>query len=138
VIHRRDKFRASKIMSDRVLAHPKIEVLWDTVVEEVLDVSKNEVTGLKLKNVKTDAISTLDIKGLFVAIGHQPNTAPFKGLLDMDERGYLLANNTKTNVEGVFAAGDVQDPTYRQAVTAAGSGCMAALEAERYLESRGE
>lgn len=138
VIHRRDKLRASKIMADRVLAHPKIEMCWDSVVEEVLDVSKNEVTGLKVKNVKTDKVSTLDIKGFFVAIGHRPNTAPFKGLLDMDERGYLLANNTKTKVEGVFAAGDVQDAIYRQAVTAAGSGCMAALEAERYLESRGE
>jgi thioredoxin reductase (NADPH) len=138
IIHRRDAFRASKIMSDRVLAHEKIDVCWDTVVEDVLDVEKNEVTGLKLKNVKTGELSTLDINGLFVAIGHQPNTLPFAGQIDMDERGYILAQNTRTNVEGVFAAGDVQDAVYRQAITAAGSGCMAALEAERYLESLGE
>jgi len=138
VIHRRDAFRASKIMSDRVLAHDKIEVRWDTVVEDVLDVAKNEVTGLKLKNVKTGEATFLDVKGVFVAIGHQPNTAPFSGQIDMDERGYILAKNTRTNIEGVFAAGDVQDAVYRQAITAAGSGCMAALEAERYLESLGE
>jgi thioredoxin reductase (NADPH) len=133
VIHRRDQFRASKIMADRVLAHEKIEVIWDTVVEEVMDVSKNEVTGLKLRNVKTNAISELTVTGLFVAIGHKPNTKPFAGQLDMDHAGYLIAKNTRTNVEGVFAAGDVQDAVYRQAITAAGSGCMASLEAERYL-----
>ncbi len=133
VIHRRDQFRASKIMADRVLAHPKIEVIWDTVVEEVLDVSKNEVTGLKIRNVKTNAVSELAVTGLFVAIGHKPNTKPFVGQLDMDHAGYLITKNTRTNVDGVFAAGDVQDAVYRQAVTAAGSGCMASLEAERYL-----
>jgi thioredoxin reductase (NADPH) len=133
VIHRRDQFRASKIMADRVLAHPKIEVIWDTVVEEVLDVSKNEVTGLKIRNVKTDVVSELPVTGLFVAIGHKPNTKPFAGQLDMDHAGYLITKNTRTNVDGVFAAGDVQDAVYRQAVTAAGSGCMASLEAERYL-----
>lgn len=137
LIHRRHEFRASKIMAERATNHPKIEVVWDTVVEDVLDVARNEVSGLKLKNVKTGAVSDLAVKALFVAIGHQPNTAPFAGQLNMDERGYLITQNTRTNVEGVFAAGDVQDPTYRQAITAAGSGCMAALEAERYLEAQG-
>lgn len=135
VLHRRDQFRASKIMADRVLTHPKIEVMWNTVVEEVLDVSKNEVTGLKIRNVKTDDISELAVNGLFVAIGHTPNTKPFAGQLDTDHAGYLITKNTRTNIDGVFAAGDVQDPVYRQAVTAAGSGCMASLEAERYLAS---
>jgi thioredoxin reductase (NADPH) len=133
VIHRRDQFRASKIMADRVLAHPKIEVIWDSVVEEVMDVSKNEVTGLKIRNVKADAVSELAVTGLFVAIGHKPNTKPFKGQLDMNHAGYLITKNTRTNIDGVFAAGDVQDAVYRQAITAAGSGCMASLEAERYL-----
>jgi thioredoxin reductase (NADPH) len=137
LIHRRDEFRASKIMAERVLANPKIEVVWNSVVVDVLDVAKNEVTGLKLKNVKTGAVSDLDVKALFVAIGHQPNTDAFKGQLDMDDKGYLKAQNTRTNKVGVFAAGDVQDSSYRQAITAAGSGCMAALEAERYLESVG-
>jgi thioredoxin reductase (NADPH) len=135
VIHRRDQFRASKIMVDRLLAHPKIEVIWDSVVEEVLDVSKNEVTGLKIRNVKTNKISELKVSGLFVAVGHKPNTKPFAGQLDTDHIGYLVAKNTRTNIDGVFAAGDVQDAVYRQAVAAAGSGCMAALEAERYLGS---
>ena len=138
LIHRRDEFRASKIMADRVLQSDKIKILWDTVVEDVLDVEKNEVTGLKLKNVKTGEPSHIEIKGLFMAIGHNPNTKPFKGRIDMDDKGYIIADNTRTNVEGVFAAGDVQDSVYRQAVTAAGSGCMAALEAERYLESKGQ
>lgn len=133
LIHRRDQFRASEIMAERVLKHPKIEVLWNTVIEEVLDTEKNEVTGLKLRNVRTDESSELAVSGLFVAVGHQPNTAPFLGQLDMDHAGYLIAQNTRTNVDGIFAAGDVADPIYRQAVTAAGSGCMAALEAERYL-----
>lgn len=137
LIHRRHEFRASKIMSERALNHPKIEVVWNTVVHDVLDVTKNEVTGLKLKNVQTGAISDLDVKALFVAIGHQPNTDAFKGQLEMDDKGYLKTQNTRTNRAGVFAAGDVQDPSYRQAITAAGSGCMAALEAERYLESVG-
>jgi len=134
LIHRRDAFRASKIMADRVLQHPKIEVRWNSVIEEVLDVAKNDVTGLRLKNVKTGEISTLDIKGLFVAIGHQPNVEAFKGQLDLNDAGYIVASNTRTSRPGVFAAGDVQDPLYRQAITAAGSGCMAALEAQRYLE----
>lgn len=135
VIHRRDQFRASKIMVDRLLAHPKIEVLWDSVVEEVLDVAKNEVTGLKIRNVKSNVISELAVSGLFVAIGHKPNTQPFVGQLDTDHTGYLISKNTRTNLDGVFAAGDVQDSVYRQAITAAGSGCMAAIEAERYLEA---
>ena len=137
LIHRRHEFRASKIMTERALKNPKIEVIWDTVVQDVLDVAKNEVTGLKLKNVKTNAITDLDVKALFVAIGHKPNTEAFQGQLDMDDKGYLKTNSTRTNRAGVFAAGDVQDPSYRQAITAAGSGCMAALEAERYLESVG-
>ncbi len=137
VIHRRDQFRASQIMVDRLLAHPKVEVIWDSVIDEVLDVAKNEVTGLKIRNIKTNAISELPVNGLFVAIGHKPNTKPFAGQLDMDHAGYLVAKNTRTNIDGVFAAGDVQDSVYRQAITAAGSGCMAALEAERYLGSMG-
>jgi thioredoxin reductase (NADPH) len=137
VVHRRDKLRASKIMADRALANPKIRFVWDSAVEEVLDVSKGTVTGLRLRNLKTNAVSELGVQGVFVAIGHRPNTAPFRGQLDMDETGYLLADHTRTNVAGVFAAGDVSDRHYRQAVTAAGSGCMAALEAERYLESVG-
>jgi thioredoxin reductase (NADPH) len=137
VVHRRDKLRASKIMADRALANPKIRFVWDSAVEEVLDVSKGTVTGLRLRNLKTNAVSELAVQGVFVAIGHRPNTAPFRGQLDMDETGYLLADHTRTNVAGVFAAGDVSDRHYRQAVTAAGSGCMAALEAERYLESVG-
>ena len=137
VIHRRDQFRASQIMVDRLLAHPKVEVIWDSVIDEVLDVAKNEVTGLKIRNIKTNAISELPVNGLFVAIGHKPNTKPFVGQLDMDHAEYLVAKNTRTNIDGVFAAGDVQDSVYRQAITAAGSGCMAALEAERYLGSMG-
>ena len=133
LIHRRDAFRASRIMADRVLAHSQIEVRWNSVVHEVFDVEKNEVTGLSLKDVKTGALSNLAVSGLFIAVGHKPNTAIFRGQLDMDERGYLLTRNTRTNVEGVFAAGDAQDPVYRQAVTAAGSGCMAALEVTRFL-----
>jgi len=135
LVHRRDHFRASKIMVDRALANAKIEVLWNMVVEEVLDVAKNEVTGLKLKNVKTGQASQIEVKAFFSAIGHQPNTEPFKGQLELDPVGYIKTVNTRTNVPGVFAAGDVQDPVYRQAVTAAGSGCMAALEAQRYLET---
>lgn len=135
VVHRRNEFRASKIMADRVRNHPKIEIHWDSVVDEVLDVSKNEVTGLRLKNVKTGALTEIPVMAMFAAIGHEPNTRPFKGALEMDEQGYLITRNTRTNIPGVFAAGDVQDPHYRQAVTAAGSGCMAALEAERYLGS---
>lgn len=133
VIHRRDTFRASKIMSDRVLAAANITVKWDSVVEEVLDVAARKVTGVKLRNVKTGDLSVLDVDGLFVAIGHVPNTAIFNGQLKLDEAGYLVTDHSCTNIPGVFAAGDVQDRRYRQAIAAAGSGCMAALEAERYI-----
>jgi thioredoxin reductase (NADPH) len=135
VIHRRDEFRASRIMADRVQAHEKIEVLWNSVIDEVLDVEKNEVTGLKIRNVKTGEISDLAVAGLFVAIGHKPNTDAFKGQLSMTEQGYLIVNGVKTDIEGVYAAGDVADSVYRQAVTAAGTGCQAAIEVERYLGS---
>lgn len=137
IIHRRDKFRASRIMSDRVQAHKKIEIMWDSAVEEVLDVASNKVTGLKVRNVKTSAMTEIPVTGLFLAIGHKPNTDAFRGQINMDETGYIISPNTRTNVPGVFAAGDVQDHVYRQAITAAGSGCMAALEAQRYLESLG-
>lgn len=137
VIHRRDSFRASKIMADRVLKHPKIQVLWNKEVTEVLgnDLSMN---GVILKDLVTGQSSQMKLDGLFLAIGHKPNTDLFKGILDLNEIGYI---NTKpgssyTNIPGVFAAGDVQDPTYRQAITAAGTGCMAAIDAERWLEAQ--
>ncbi|MBI3555616.1 MAG: thioredoxin-disulfide reductase [Deltaproteobacteria bacterium] len=134
MIHRRESFRASKIMADRVLKNPKIKVLWNTAVEDVL--GKDDVTGVKLKNLKTGEASELNVAGLFVAIGHSPNTKLFKGLIEMDEAGYIITRNgSKTNIPGVFAAGDVQDHVYRQAITAAGTGCMAAIDAERYLEN---
>lgn len=134
VIHRRDEFRASRIMAERVKQHPKIKIMWNTVVDEVLDVAREEVTGLRLKNVKTGALTELPVTGVFIAIGHRPNTKAFGGQVNMDDKGYILAEHTRTNVPGVFAAGDVQDHVYRQAVTAAGSGCMAAIEVERYLK----
>ncbi len=137
VIHRRDELRASKIMQDRAFANPKIEFLWDTVVEDIL--GETSVEGLAVRNVKTDETSTLPVTGVFIAIGHKPNTDLFKGQLDMDDdTGYLITrpDSTFTNVEGVFASGDVQDHVYRQAITAAGSGCMAAIDAERWLESQ--
>jgi thioredoxin reductase (NADPH) len=135
VVHRRDQFRASKIMADRVLSNDKIEVLWDSVVTEILDPAQKKVTAVRVRNLKTGAERVLEVEGYFAAIGHKPNTDPFRGQLDMDERGYLKAESTRTNIPGVFAAGDVQDAIYRQAISAAGSGCMAALEAERFLES---
>lgn len=135
VVHRRDQLRASKIMADRAMKNPKIEFVWNSVMTEVLDVAKNEVTAIRLKNVKTGAEHVLEVKGVFLAIGHQPNTELFRGQLDLTETGYIKTTNTRTSVPGVFAAGDVQDPSYRQAITAAGSGCMAALEAQRFLES---
>lgn len=137
IIHRRDQLRASKIMQDRAFANPKIAFRWDSTVTAVLGASR--VEGVTLRNVKTGMEDDLSVSGLFVAIGHQPNTALFKGLLAMDGDGYLVAEpgSTRTNVEGVFAAGDVQDHTYRQAITAAGSGCMAAIDVERWLEGRG-
>lgn len=135
VIHRRDQFRASKIMADRVLANPKIDVVWNAIVEEVLDVSKQEVTGLRLQDRVTHRRFELAVAGVFVAIGHVPNTGVFRGQVNLDEKGFVVTQNTRTSVAGVFAAGDVQDPHYKQAVTAAGSGCMAALEVERYLQT---
>jgi thioredoxin reductase (NADPH) len=135
VIHRRNALRASKIMQDKAFANPKIEFRWNAVVEEVRDVLRGQVSSLLLRDVLTDELSELPVEGLFVAIGHNPNTSLFAGQLDMDANGYLVTRNgTHTNIPGVFAAGDVQDHVYRQAITAAGSGCMAALDAERHLE----
>ena len=135
IIHRRDEFRASAIMAKRAIEHPKVEVIWDTVVEAML--GDDEITGVTLRNVKTDEVRNLATDGVFVAIGHTPNTEIFQGQLDMDNVGYLTLRgdgSTSTSVEGVFAAGDVADSTYRQAVTAAGTGCQAAIDAERWLE----
>jgi thioredoxin reductase (NADPH) len=135
VVHRRDSLRASKIMQDKAFANAKIEFIWDSEIVDVLDVGRREVTGVVVRNVKTGAQHTLPLDGVFIAIGHTPNTSLFKGQLDLDENGYIRTHHgTKTNIAGVFAAGDVQDHVYRQAVTAAGSGCMAAIDAERYLE----
>lgn len=135
ILHRRNEFRASKIMLDRARNNEKIKFMTPVIVEEVLDVSKNSVEGIRVRNTDTNQTSVLPITGMFVAIGHDPNTKPFKGQLEMDAAGYLVTHHgARTNVEGVFAAGDVQDHVYRQAVTAAGSGCMAAIEAERFLE----
>jgi len=136
IIHRRDELRASKIMQDRARANEKISLLWDTVVDEVGG-SDGAVTGLKLKNVKTGEASDFKTDGLFIAIGHDPNTQLFKGQLELDDNGYIVAQHprTQTSVPGVFACGDVVDHIYRQAVTAAGTGCAAAIDAERYLEA---
>ena len=135
LVHRRDAFRGSKIMQDKALANPKIEVAWNSVVETINDTTKGEVTGIVLRDVKTNALREVPVDGVFVAIGHTPNTSLFTGQIDLDANGYILTRDgTKTNVPGVFACGDVQDHTYRQAITAAGSGCMAALDAERFLE----
>lgn len=138
LVHRRDQLRASKIMQDRAQANDKIRFVWNTVVTDVLGDTK--VDGVTTRNVLSDEESKLDVTGLFVAIGHQPNTDLFKGQLTMEDNGYLVAGlgqgETSTNVEGVFAAGDVQDHVYRQAITAAGSGCMAAIDLERWLESQ--
>jgi thioredoxin reductase (NADPH) len=136
VIHRRDTLRASKIMQDRALQNSKIKFIWNTVVEEVEGSKDTGVTGLKLRNLKTQEMSQLKLDGLFIAIGHNPNTEIFKGQIELDDRGYVItqANSTRTNIPGVFACGDVQDPVFRQAITAAGTGCMAAIEAERWLE----
>jgi thioredoxin reductase (NADPH) len=135
VVHRRDTLRASKIMQDKAFANPKIGFEWDTAVVEVLDDGRGVVTGIRLQDLKTGATKVLAVEGMFVAIGHTPNTSLFAGQLEMDEAGYLQTREgTRTNVPGVFACGDVQDRVYRQAITAAGSGCMAALDAERFLE----
>jgi thioredoxin reductase (NADPH) len=136
LVHRRDSLRASKIMADRLLANPKIEKWWDTVVSEIFDVGRGKVTGVRLRNVKTGEEQDLPCAGVFVAIGHAPNTSMLDGQIATDAMGYITPREwVKTNVEGVFVAGDVADPVYRQAVTAAGSGCAAAIEAERYLAS---
>jgi thioredoxin reductase (NADPH) len=134
IIHRRDEFRASKIMAERALSNPKIKVDWNSVVTEILD-DDGRVGGLKVKDVNTGAERTLDVTGVFVAIGHDPRSELFAGQVDMDESGYILVDqpSTRTNLAGVFAAGDLVDHTYRQAVTAAGTGCSAALDAERYI-----
>jgi thioredoxin reductase (NADPH) len=138
LIHRREHFRASKIMLERARQHEKIEFLTDTVVEDVHDVSKNEVTGLKLRNLKTGKVWDLATSAMFLGIGHEPNARMFEGQLDMDQDGYLKTHDfVFTRVPGVFACGDVQDRRYRQAITAAGSGCAAAIEAEKFLEERG-
>ena len=136
LIHRRDSLRASKIMQERALNNPKIEFMWNTVVEDLNGDTKLE--GAVVRNVLTDEVTTLPVTGLFVAIGHRPNTDLFKGVLDMEDNGYLVTQpgSSYTNIPGVFACGDVQDHTYRQAVTAAGSGCMAAIDCERWLESQ--
>jgi len=137
LIHRRDSLRASKIMQERAHANPKIEFLWNTVVEDLIGDTKLE--GAVVRNLLTDEVTTLPVTGLFVAIGHRPNTDLFKGVLDMEDNGYLVTQpgSSYTNIPGVFACGDVQDHTYRQAITAAGSGCMAAIDCERWLESQG-
>ena len=135
VIHRRDTLRASKVMQDKAFANPKISFEWNAEVERVTDVEKGEVNGIVLRNNVTGEEKTLAVDGVFIAIGHTPNTSLFKGQLEMDGNGYLITQaGTKTTVPGVFAAGDVQDHVYRQAITAAGSGCMAAIDAEKYLE----
>jgi len=138
LVHRRDQFRASKVMLDRARANPKIKFLHNTVVDEVHDASKNEVTGVRLRQADPEKVWDQEVHGFFVAIGHIPNTKPFKGQIDLDRDGYIVSHGgAKTNIKGVFHAGDVQDRAYRQAITAAGAGCMAAIEAERFLEAEG-
>lgn len=135
IVHRRDAFRASKIMQERTENNPKIDIIWNSEVMEILGVDVGHVTGVRLKDTVTGAEREMPIDGVFAAIGHEPNTQLFKGIIDLDEKNYIktVAGTTKTNIPGVFAAGDVQDAKYRQAITAAGTGCMAALEAERFL-----
>jgi thioredoxin reductase (NADPH) len=138
IVHRRDELRASKIMQERALKNPKIDFLWNSVIENMLGNPENGgLTGVTLKNTQTGDISKTDCDGVFLAIGHIPNSDLFHGLLDLDEKGYIITqpNSTSTSVEGVFASGDIQDAVYRQAVTAAGSGCMAALDAEHFIEN---
>ena len=139
LVHRRDSLRASKIMAERTLANPKIKLIWDSAVTEVLDVKQDKVTGVRVKNLKTNVESVVDCAGLFVAIGHVPNTQLFQGVLDLDENGYLIpTQGAATKVPGVFVAGDCSDHVYRQAVTAAGMGCAAAIEAERFLAAENQ
>jgi thioredoxin reductase (NADPH) len=135
LIHRRDTLRASKIMQDKAFANPKIEFMWDSEIASVNDVEKGEVTGVTVRHVKTGALTDVPLDGVFIAIGHTPNTSLFKGQIELDANGYVVTHDgSRTSVPGVFAAGDVQDHVYRQAITAAGSGCMAAIDAERFLE----
>ena len=138
IVHRRDEFRASKIMADRALAHPKIKVTWNSVIEEILGTKEKGVHGVKMKDTQSGDIREESCDGVFMAIGHNPNTALFIDIPDADQAGYLITNHgsTATNIEGVFACGDIQDHVYRQAVTAAGTGCMAAIDVERFLESQ--
>ena len=139
LIHRRDSLRASKIMAERALANPKIKPVWDSAVTEVLDVKQDKVTGVKLKNLKTGAESVLNCAGVFIAIGHAPNTEIFKGQIELDANGFVVPQHgTMTNVPGVFVAGDCADHVYRQAVTAAGAGCAAAIDAERFLAAQSQ
>jgi thioredoxin reductase (NADPH) len=138
VVHRRDKLRASKIMQDKAFKNPKIDFTWDSIPDEILDVNQGKVTGVRIRNLKTSALTERPVDGVFIAIGHTPNTQIFRGLLEMDEVGYIKTyEGTRTSAPGVYAAGDVQDRVYRQAITAAGSGCMAAIDAERFLEHAG-
>jgi thioredoxin reductase (NADPH) len=135
VIHRRDSLRASKVMQDKAFKNPKIEFLWDSEIASVHDVTKGEVTGITVRNLKTGVLHDVALDGVFIAIGHTPNTSLFRGQIELDANGYIVTyGGARTSVPGVFAAGDVQDHVYRQAITAAGSGCMAAIDAERYLE----
>jgi thioredoxin reductase (NADPH) len=135
VIHRRDELRASKAMQEKALSNEKIEFAWDSVVEDILDVNQNKVTAVALRNVKTGEKHELPVEGVFVAIGHTPATKIFEGKIELDDKGYIVTKDgTRTSVPGVFAAGDVQDPRYRQAISAAGSGCMAAIDAFKFIE----
>src|SRR5262245_54583084 len=136
IVHRRDTFRASKIMQDRTFKNPKIEVVWDSAVEEII--GTDTVGAMRIKNLKTGRVSEIEVEGVFVAIGHVPNTKIFEGQIDLDKAGYIVTREgSRTSVPGVFGAGDCQDHVFRQAVTAAGSGCMAAMDAERFLEAEG-
>jgi thioredoxin reductase (NADPH) len=135
VVHRRDTLRASKIMQEKAFANPRIEFAWNSEVEDILDVKKGEVTAIVLRDIQTGQRTELPVEGVFVAIGHTPNTSLFKGQLELDANGYIVTHDgTRTSIPGVFAAGDVQDHIYRQAITAAGTGCMAAIDAEHYLD----
>jgi len=136
IVHRREQLRASKIMQDRLHRNEKIKFIWNSRVEDILDAEKREVSGIKLRNVKTQDATLKPVDGVFIGIGHEPNTSLFRGQLEVDDLGYLITREgSKTNVPGVFAAGDVKDRVYRQAITAAGSGCMAAMDAEKFLEA---
>lgn len=139
LVHRRDSLRASKFMQEKARKNPKIEFVWDSTLDHILDIQQQKVTAARIKNLKTGAVTERPVDGIFIAIGHTPNTQLFRGVLEMNEVGYLKTHDgTKTSIPGVFAAGDVQDHVYRQAITAAGSGCMAAIDAERFLEHQAQ